>query len=399
MLRPYQQDCLEKLLWARESCVGNNLVSLAQGAGKSHIIAAYAEAIKEPVLILQPSRELVEQNVDKMKAIVDKKDIGVFSASLQLKEIKKFTFATIGSVYKHPEMFVHFKNVILDECHMLNVKRQKSMLVSFLSDIGDPHVIGLTATPYRQVQQAIRHNEYWIESITMTKMINRMLPKFWERLLYTISTQELIDLGFLVPLTYIDKTIIKHENIPTNKSKSDFDLTKYEQMIKDKDEDLVYALEKAQGYFRSTLVFCSSVEQAERLSGQLKQSEVVTGTTPAKQRKAIVANFKKGHLKTVFNVGCLTTGFDHPGLDLIVLLRPTRSIGLYLQMLGRGSRICPDLNKKTCAVLDFTDTVKQLGQIETFKVTKVDGKWDIVSDKGPWHGKPLYKFMIESHGR
>jgi DNA repair protein RadD len=397
MLRPYQQDCLDKLLWAR-TLPGNDLISVAQGGGKSHIIAEYAKAINEPVLILQPSRELVVQNRSKLLECVPKEEIGIYSASLNSKIIAKFTFATIGSIYKKPDDFKHFHTVIIDEAHMLNMKRQGSMLTSFLKEIGSPKVVGFTATPYRQVQQSIRHSEYFVESITMTKMINRMWGAdnkvFWDRLLFTISTQELIDLGYLVPLTYINQKLIDQMAIPLNISKSDFNLPKYEEMIWNQMNRIQYAIERCRDYYRSTLVFCTSVEQAELLKGNIADAAIVTAYTKKTDRKRIINDFKAGKIPVVLNVGCLTTGFDHPSLDCIVLLRPTRSIGLYLQMLGRGSRIAP--NKKTCIVVDFTDTVNKLGKIETFKVAQVENKWNIVSEKRPtgYHGVTLYKFDI-----
>jgi len=392
MLRPYQQDCLNKLLWAR-TMPGNDLVSIAQGGGKSHIIAEYAKAINEPVLIIQPGRELVVQNMNKLLACVDKGKVGVFSASMNTKEIKQYTFATIGSIFRKPEDFKHFKTVIIDEAHTLNVKKQGSMLNSFLKAIGSPKCVGLTATPFRQCQQYIRHNAYFVESITVTKMINRVMPKFWERLIYTISTQELIDLGYLVPLTYVDQKIIDQMQIPTNVSKSDFDLDKFEELIWDQLNRIQYTIEKARDNFLSTLVFCSSVYEAGLLASKVSGSEVVTSFTKKSDRKKIVDRFKYGETKVVFNVGCLTTGFDHPGLGCIVLLRPTRSIALYLQMLGRGSRITP--GKKTCAVVDFTDTVNKLGKIEEFRVEKVENKWNIVNNKRAWHGVELYRFSID----
>lgn len=393
-LRPFQQDCLDKLLWAGNQ-PGNDLIQIAQGGGKSHVLAEYAKAINEDVLILQPSRELLIQNRSKLLECVPAGQIGIYSASLLSKKVSKYTFATIGSCFRKPQEFSHFKTVIIDEAHLLNVKRQGSMLTSFLKAIGSPKTIGLTATPFRQVQQYIRHSAWYVEAVTMTKMLNRMLPKFWDRLLYTISTQELIAQGYLVPLTYVDKKLIDQMEIPINKSKSDFDMEKFEDKIWGSVNQIVATIKKAADHFNSILVFCSSIGAADALKLYLdgEDVEVVTSKTVKKERARIVNGFKEGKIKIVLNVGILTTGFDHPALDCIVLLRPCRSIGLYLQMLGRGSRIAP--GKKTCYVVDFTDTVNKLGKIETFKIAKNDGLWDIQSEQGWWHKKPLYSFPID----
>jgi DNA repair protein RadD len=95
----------------------------------------------------------------------------------------------------------------------------------------------------------------------------------------------------------------------------------------------------------------------------------------------------------VLNVECLTTGFDFPSLDSIVVLRPTNSIRLHVQMLGRGVRVAE--GKKTCDIIDLVGNVKKLGRIETIRVEKVGGSWDIVSETGTWHNKELYSYLIE----
>lgn len=71
----------------------------------------------------------------------------------------------------------------------------------------------------------------------------------------------------------------------------------------------------------------------------MEGAKVITAKTKSEERDNIITGFKDGNIKIVFNVGVLTTGFDHPSLDCIILIRPTRSIGLYYQMIGRGVRI------------------------------------------------------------
>ena len=90
----------------------------------------------------------------------------------------------------------------------------------------------------------------------------------------------------------------------------------------------------------------------------------------------------------------LTIGFDHPELDCIILLKPTRSICRYVQLLGRGVRIAP--GKTSCKVIDLTSTVKNLGRFETIKVEKINGKSELTSEMGSWHNKILYKYEIKT---
>ncbi len=153
-------------------------------------------------------------------------------------------------------------------------------------------------------------------------------------------------------------------------------------------ESVYFGMELA----KSVLVFCSSVYQATSLCELVTNSAVVTAKTTKKNRTRIIKEFREGKIQTVFNVGVLTIGFDHPELGCIVLLRPTRSIGLYYQMLGRGVR--PAEGKDHCKVIDMTGTVKQLGSIESIKLIKRD-QWELESEKGSWHKRILYSFLIK----
>jgi len=215
---------------------------------------------------------------------------------------------------------------------------------------------------------------------------------FWKDIICNVTTQELIDAGYLVPNEYHFLSLTKWEDIPINKSKSDFDLARYSKAINNKMGVVTEVIAACEQKMKSVLVFCASVEQAEELQGLVAGSEVVSALTSKKERKRIVDNFKNGTIKTVFNYGVFTVGFDHPGLDCIILLRPTQCIRLYCQMLGRGSRISE--GKTKCFVFDFTGTVKRLGRVETFAVEKAPFGWDILSEKGYWHKRILYSFKI-----
>lgn len=395
-LRDYQETAIDKLIWAQQ-LDGNDLCVLPTGAGKSIVIAELAHKLNEPILIIQPNKEILEQNLDKLSNYVDREQIGVYSASMNEKVIKYYTFATIQSIYKKPHLFDHFNVVIIDECHLVNPKNLTGMFTTFLAEIGNPKVIGLTATPYRMDSFYRRYGagKYSIETVATIKLINRVQPKyrFWHRVIFNINNEELIERGYLCPLKYYDETIVDHSEIPLNKSKSDFNLVTYEDIISTRKDKIKKALSFAQKSSDYVLVFCTSVTQAEQLQQITPGSEVVTAKTKKKDRTRIVQGFKSGKIRVVFNVGVLTTGFDHPELDCIVLLRPTRSIALYYQMLGRGVRPAP--GKEHCKVVDLTSTVKNLGKIETIKLEKHDGKWELISETGSWHNKELYRYKVE----
>lgn len=402
-LRPYQEQALEKIKWGL-TLDGNDIVMLPTGAGKSIVIAELARHINQDILILQPTKEILEQNKRKLSLYVDENEIGVYSASLNEKVIKKYTFATIGSVYKVPHLFNHFKTVLIDECHLLNPKDTGSMFGSFLKAIGVKKVIGFTATPYRIfptyfVADDNYENRGWgannLVCTNSIKVLTRVTPFFWNRIIFCINPHELTEQGYLCPLAYVDKTTIEQELIPLNKSRTDFDYEAYDKMVSARDRDVVALIQEANLKHKSLLVFCNSVSQAKRLTFYFPNSASVSSQSSVKERDEVINGFKDGKYKIVFNVGVLTTGFDMPELDCIVMLRPTRSVALYYQMLGRGVRISP--GKEKCTVYDWSGNLKAIGEVDSIKLTKVDGKWDLVSGQRPlgWHGVELYRFVVK----
>lgn len=394
-LRDYQKEAVNKLLWSK-NLTGADICVLPTGAGKSLVIADIASKLCMPILILQPTKEILEQNLAKLKQYVNDSEIGIYSASANRKDVNTYTFATIQSVYKKPELFNHFKYVIIDECHLVNPKNLQGMYTKFFKAMGNPKVVGLTATPYR-LDTTYETTDYGtFIAHTTTKLINRMKGRFWHRIIFNINNEDLMRAGYLQPLKYIDRSLLDHKDIPTNKSKSDFNLLAFERRLGENNQQILESIFLAEELAEHVLVFCTSVEQADSLSLLVDGSGVVTSKTAKKVREKLILDFREGRIKTMFNVGVLTTGFDFPELDAIVLLRPTRSIGLYYQMLGRGVRVAP--NKNGCKVIDLTATVKNLGRIETIRLEKKD-MWELTSEAGSWHNKPLYEFEIQKKER
>jgi len=391
-LRKYQLETIKKMMWAR-TLQGGDLLSLPQGAGKSLIIAHFAKELNEDVLILQPNKELLEQNSEKIRPYVDDSEVGLYSASIGLKTVSKYTFATIGSIYKKPADFAHFRTVLIDECSLVNPKNLNTMYMKFLKAIGYPKVYGLTATPFRMDTNYNRwgRGKYDIETIHVTKMLNRMKGRFWSRMLHVVHIQELLEVGYLSPLRYFDMGVDQSE-LPINKSASDFDLSAFEEIVSPKEKEIVQTLHGVINSHVSTVVFCSSVEQATRLS-VFDNSEVVSAGTKPKERTKIIQDFRDGKIKAVFNVNILSFGFDHPKIDAVVLIRPTRSMAWYMQALGRGMRTAE--GKTSCDVYDFSGTVKVLGRAETMKIVKQEDGWNILTETGAWHNTELYRHKLK----
>jgi len=394
-LRPYQKEAVEKIMWELESRSdeGNALCVLPTGAGKSLVIAEVARRLEQHILILQPSQEILSQNYEKLKMYVPEEKIGIFSASMGQKNVgEQFTLATIQSIYKCPELFRHIKLIIIDEAHGLNPK-STGMYKNFHKEIGSPKIIGLTATPYRLDSMYVDWGSSEARIVTTIKLVNRMKGFFWSRIIFNMSMQDLIDMGYLCAPTYIDASVIEQHEIPLNQSRSEFDMAKFDIMMTSREGQIMKTIRYAEDVSKSVLVFCSSVYQAQKFQEKIEGSAVVTAKTGAKERDQIIKDFKEHRIKTVFNVGVLTTGFDHPALDCIILLRPTRSIMLYMQMLGRGVRIAK--GKTSCKIIDLTSTLKNIGRVESVKLVKEAGEpWDLISETGRWHARELYSFTI-----
>lgn len=132
VLRDYQQKASDAAatFFQDTKKKTNAIMVLPTGSGKSLIIADIASRIDGHTLVFQPSKEILEQNFKKLCSY-GILDCSIYSASFNSKEISRITFATIGSVKGHPELFGHFKNVIIDECHLVNPK--EGMYKDFLS--------------------------------------------------------------------------------------------------------------------------------------------------------------------------------------------------------------------------------------------------------------------------
>jgi DNA repair protein RadD len=143
----------------------------------------------------------------------------------------------------------------------------------------------------------------------------------------------------------------------------------------DKNQAVVQEVMALAGDRKAWLFFCAGVKHAEHIAEALRQQGVtaacVTGDTPKKQRDEMIADFKAGKLQALTNANVLTTGFDYPDIDLVVMLRPTMSASLYVQMAGRGMRVKSHTDH--CLVLDFAGVVATHGPITNVQPPKKGG--------------------------
>ena len=356
-LRPYQQEAVEAIL-DNIASPSNDLVVLPTGAGKSLVIADAAHRLDEPVLILSPSREITAQNRDKMLMYRPEEEVGVYSASFNSQQVRRFTFATIQTVYKKPELFQDFEYIFIDEAHTCTEANIASMFNQFLGAMKSK-VYGFTATPYRIVRQNPRFEGKFIINKQSTEMI--VNPTFmWDKIVYSKNYRYLLREGYLSPISIALEFQDRTSSL-------------YVSRISPSNYALKDLLNRASRLKEGTIVFCKSVQQAESLARVTDDSAVVHSGIPIKDRDAILQKFKKRETKILFNYESLLTGFDAPHIDCIIILRTFSSASQYVQAIGRGTRLSP--GKVECEVVDLGKNVKNFGHPEDLNVLCVKGVW------------------------
>jgi DNA repair protein RadD len=377
VLRDYQQKASNAAVsfFNNKAKKTNAIMVLPTGSGKSLIIADIAARLDGHTLVFQPSKEILEQNFKKLCSY-GILDCSIYSASFNSKEISRITFATIGSVKNHPELFTHFKNIIVDECHLVNPK--EGMYKDFFEAV-KCKVLGLTATPYRLSSSR--------DFGSMLKFITRTKPHVFSEVIYHVQVSTLLDMGYLARLNYypMNPSGWNELNLKVNTTGADYTdrsvQREYERI--DFYGYLVHIVQrlmnpKAGGKRKGILVFTRFLKEAERLTMSIPGCAIVSGETPKVTREMILKHFKTGEIPVVANVGVLTTGFDYPELDTVVMARPTMSLAMWYQIVGRAIR--PHPSKEYGWIVDLCGNIKRFGEVSDLRLfDSGNGKWAVFS--------------------
>jgi DNA repair protein RadD len=366
MLREYQQRTIDQLYaWFEAGGRGNPCLVLPTGSGKSHIVAALCKDALQNwpetrVLMLTHVKELIEQNAEKMRQHWPGAPMGIYSASIGRKDLgEPITFAGIQSVRSKARELGHIDLVIIDECHLVNHKDEggyRKLLAELKAINPSLRVIGLTATPYRLGHGLITDK-----------------PAMFDDLLTPVSIEELIFKSYLSTLRS-KVTKAKLDTSGVHKRGGEFIESELQAAVDTDDQNhaVVHEVMTLAGERKAWLFFCAGVQHAQHVAEVLRQqgvaAECVTGETPKKERERILTDFKAGRLRALTNANVLTTGFDYPDIDVVVMLRPTMSASLYVQMAGRGMRVKSHTDH--CLVLDFAGVVEMHGPITNVQPPK-----------------------------
>lgn len=372
-LRPYQLAAINavRAYWANGG--ENPLVEMATGLGKSLTMAGLLKSLLADyptlrVIVLVHSRELVSQNAMAMLRAWPGAPIGINSAGLGKRDKhSQILFASIQSVYKDDAYSLGVRDLVLiDECDLVPREGDgmyRTFLASLRARTPDLRVVGMTATPYRMGTGRLDEGD------------NRLFSK----IVYKYDIANGIKDGFLANL--ISKaTATKIDVSKVHISKGEFVAKELEVAV---DQDFVTkaAVEEIVEYGqnrRSWVAFCTGVQHSEHVRDEIRKHgiscEMVTGKTPQGERDRILRAFKAGQIRCLTNCSVLTVGFDAPNIDMIALLRPTMAPRLFVQMCGRGTRLCE--GKDDCLILDFGGNTARHGPVDKVTAKSASKKAD-----------------------
>ena len=336
------------------------------GSGKSLILAKIVRMVNEPFIIIQPTKEILEQNIAKFRAAGG--EATMYSSILKEKKLSRVMFVTIGSVINDFLAFRNIKNVIIDECHCVNPKG--GMYDFFLNSINGITCLGLTATPFRLTKSG---------KYSISEFLTRQVPSFFKNVIHVTQQQEIRDLGFLCPIEYKTVGEINLNNVKIKGVEYDESSLLNEMQRVNIADLIIQEIEEQEAQRKHILVFVEFIEVLESIVRKKPNVAYITGTTDPDERERMLKMFMSGEIKTLINVGVLTTGFDFQQLDTVIVAKATRSLALWYQIVGRGQRIHPQ--KENCLVVDMCKNLHVLGDPQKIVVKQVSGKWVALNDK------------------
>ncbi len=354
-LRPYQQESVDATIKYFQKEREPAVIVLPTGAGKSLVIAELARIAKGQVLVLAHVKELVEQNHAKFESY--DLEAGIYSAGLERKDKnKKVTFGSIQSVARADEdFFREFSLLVIDECHRISLEEdtQYQFIINKVKEINPSIcILGLTATPYRLGMG-------WIYNFHHKGSVRTEEKRFFKECIYELPLSYMIRNKYLTPPVKIDSPVACYDfsSLQMANGSAKFTMSDVEDLLGDQKRvtpGIVGNIVEQAKDRLGVMIFTSTVRHAKEVLNLLpsESSVLVTGETPADERDDIITRFKNKELKFLVNVSVLTTGFDAPHVDLIAMLRPTESVSLYQQIIGRGLRLYE--GKEDCLILDYT---------------------------------------------
>lgn len=366
----------------------NPLVCLPTGTGKSLVNAKFFQRAlttfpQTRAIMSTHVKELIEQNAKKMLQVWPTAPLGIYSAGLGQKDfIQPIVFGGIKSMVGKGQLFGRRDFLVVDEAHLIPGQGDSADYLKFIDELREQNpyikIIGLTATPYRLGLGHLTNGKIFTDvayDLTDIDGFNRLMAEGYLATLIPARTDNELDVS----------------NV--GMSNGDFNSGEVQNAVDTKEINFKVLRETVErGHDRASwLVFAAGVEHCEHIAEMLWsvfgiEAVAIHSKLPQGERDRRIALFKSGQVRAAISNNVLTTGFDHPPVDMIVVLRPTMSTGLWVQMLGRGTRPYDFRNpgdvdpwafpyvKQNCLVLDFARNTRRLGPINDPVIPKMKGQ-------------------------
>lgn len=401
-LRNYQDEACDYITKKINNYKRPFIYCMACGTGKSLVIAELAKRHGK-VLVLTLSAELCKQDYDEMVEYgVEAK---VYSASMNSKEVGAITVATIGSAYKHPWLFSDADVVVIDEVQSLDPSKPNSMFLKLLIEMnkvkrqkgGQIKIVGLTATAYRNVQR-VSSSGWFHTTTTYLQPLNRIpcgKGFLWSSIVEGITTKEAMARGYLTPVNYFtDPTPGRLVVNTTGAEFTDESLDEWGNGVIERCASVMKGAEDRWN-IKSGIVALPFIRHAEALKTLCDMAGmstvVVSSKTPQKARNEAIRAFKAGEIRWLIQCNIANVGFNSPITDTLVWARPTLSLNLWQQAVGRIMRLSE--GKSVARVLDLVGTTETFGRVEEVHLGVEDRfKTTIEGERGKLSGKPLREF-------
>jgi len=352
--REYQLEAIEAIKAARMRGVNRQLVSLPTGTGKTIIFSLLARQLNAKTLILAHTEELIGQAATKFSIVWPESDVGIVRAEKNESD-RQVVIASIQTA-RQPKRLEQLKArdfdlLIVDECH----HAASGSYINVFDALGffSPHEIN--KKDYR-----ISNHEKLLVGLTATPARGDKVGLYpiFQEIVFEKSLETMIRAGYLSPLVGLRvDTQINIQGVEVNAG--DFVVSQLSKILntQDRNQIVVENFKRYASERRRTLVFCCDVQHSKDLAAAFVGAGVkaapIYGEMGSEERKRVLHDFASGSLQVLTNCQLLTEGFDQADIDCVLLARPTYSSGLYMQMVGRGTRLHP--GKKDCLIIDFTD--------------------------------------------
>lgn len=359
---------------------GNNpLIAMPTGTGKGFVIGKMTRNImqrwpQQRLMMLTHVKELITQNKNKLLDVWPHAPVGIYSAGLKSRDVASpIVFGGVASVVKNIDAFGWRSMLFIDEAHLLN-QDDSSMYQKVIAGLRqrNPYlrVLGLTATPYRMRQGMLTDDGLFTDicyDVTGIESFNRLIAE-----------------GYLAPLIAKPTSVeVDLSGVGMNSARDDYNA----HDLEDATEQILHAAIQEILHYganrRAWLVFAPGIKTSLEVTALLQSYGIAAACVHSKQKSTINdAHFEaymRGELRCLVGNNKFTTGFDHPPVDLIAMLRCTLSPGLWVQMLGRGTRpfkgnVYYPGPKHNCLVLDFAGNTRRLGPINDPKLPRKPGE-------------------------